>query len=224
MNWYQRYHQVEHSFIQPYQKPTQIQGTSTLVWCLSEQKNALLNVVLKMLLPGKFWTTGTICMKAFIMKKTWHYKQVSQLPSFKTFSLVSTDKSASCAALSYATNTMQQVLFLWWHWLFHFNTKHLWSCYSTVACKMMWKMTEDVTDGKLPAAKESASFLIMWIASLFNGWANCLDRTGPYQRLLQHSHAFHACFYKKSWAVNILCLPAFSFEKTVQEMKIWSWV
>jgi hypothetical protein len=101
--------------------------------------------------------------------------------------------------LSYETTTLQQILFLWCHWLFHFNTKHLWSCYSTVACKMLWKMTEDITDGKLPAAKESASFLIMWTcetASLFNGRANCLDRTGPYQRLLQQCHAFHACFYK----------------------------
>jgi hypothetical protein len=153
--------------------------------------------------------------------------QVSQLPCFKTFSLVSTDNAVSCAALSYETPTMQQVLFLWYHWLFHFNTKHLWSWYSTVACKMLWKMTEDITDGKLPVAKESAFFLIMWtcdIAFLFTGWANCLDRMEPYQTLLQHSHAFHACFYKKSWAVNILCLPAISFAKTVQEMKIWWWL
>lgn len=57
----------------------------------------------------------------------------------------------------------------------------------------MWKMTEDITDGKLQAAKESASFLIMWsceIASLLNGWVNYLDKTGTAATLLRISCMF----------------------------------
>lgn len=162
MNWYQMYHQVEHSFIQTYQKPTQIQGTSMLICCLSEQKNALLNAVLQMLLPGKVWT-----------------EKVSQLPCFKTFPLVSIDKSVSCAALSYDTITLQQVLFLGCHWLFHFNTKHLWSCYSTVACKM-WKKTEDITDEKTTSSQRISTFsdhVNLW-NSLFVQWMGQLFKTG----------------------------------------------